>query len=110
MRMIPEHSLNAEDVRGMMLDSMEKHLSLRTEGYRSSTHQTFDLLLKAAAAGSSLEAVCADSCGVVACPIRGKRGGIRALCQGRGVSPRTTLSLTAPPLGWRWSIPGQNQA
>jgi len=64
--MIPEHSLNAEDVRGMMLDSMENHLSLRTEGYRSSTHQTFDLLLKTVAEGSSLEAVCADSCGAVA--------------------------------------------
>ena len=66
MRMIPEYALNAEDVRQMMLNTMEKHLSLKTEGYRSSTHQTFDLLLKAAAEGSSLEAVCADSCGGVA--------------------------------------------
>ena len=32
MRMIPEYALNAEDVRQMMLDAMEKHLSLRTEG------------------------------------------------------------------------------
>jgi putative transposase len=63
--MIPENALNAEDVRGMMLDRMEAHLSLRTEGYRISTNQTYDLLLKAAAEGSSLEAVCADSCGVV---------------------------------------------
>jgi putative transposase len=63
--MIPEYSLNAEDVRQMMLEAMEKHLSLKTEGYRSSTHQTFDLLLKATAEGSSLEAVCADSCGAV---------------------------------------------
>lgn len=66
MRMIPEYSLNAEDVRQMMLEAMETHLSLKTEGYRSSTHQTFDLLLKAVAEGSSLEATCADSCGVVA--------------------------------------------
>lgn len=64
--MIPEYALNAEDVRGMMLDRMEAHLSLKTEGYRSSTEQTFNLLLKAVAEGSSLEAVCADSCGVVA--------------------------------------------
>jgi hypothetical protein len=63
--MIPEYALNAEDVRGMMLDTMEKHLSLKTEGYRSSTEQTFNLLLKAVAEGSSLEAACADSCGVV---------------------------------------------
>jgi len=63
--MIPENVLNAEDVRGMMLDRMEKHLSLKTEGYRSTTHETFNLLLKAVAEGSSVEAVCADSCGVV---------------------------------------------
>lgn len=63
--MIPKYRLNGEDVRGMMLERMEKHLSLKTEGYRSSTGQTFNLLLKAVAEGSSLEAVCADSCGVV---------------------------------------------
>jgi hypothetical protein len=65
MRMIAEETLHAEDVRGMMLDAMERHLSLKTEGYRCRTVQTFNLLLKAAAEGSSLEAVCADSCGVV---------------------------------------------
>lgn len=63
--MIPENALNAEDVRGMMLDVMESHLSVKTEGYRSTTGQTFNLLLKAVAEGSSLEAVCADSCGAV---------------------------------------------
>ena len=63
--MIPENGLNAEDVLGMLLDRMEKHLSLKTEGYRSTTHETFNLLLKAVAEGSSLEAVCADSSGVV---------------------------------------------
>lgn len=57
MRMIPEHTLNAEDVRQMMLDAMEAHLNLKTEGYRSTTAQTFHLLLKAVAEGSSLEAV-----------------------------------------------------
>jgi putative transposase len=64
--MIPENALNAEDVRRMMLNTMEAHLSLRTDGYRSSTGQTMNLLLKAVAEGSSLEAVCADSCGAVA--------------------------------------------
>lgn len=63
--MIPEYALNAEDVRQMMLETMEKHLSLRTEGYRSTTDQTFHLLLKAVAEGSSLEAACADTCGGV---------------------------------------------
>jgi hypothetical protein len=64
--MIPECALNAEDVRAMMLNTMESHLSLKTEGYRSTTGATFNLLLKAVAEGSSLEAVCADSCGAVA--------------------------------------------
>ena len=63
--MIPEYALNAEIVHGMMLDTMEAHLSLRTEGYRSSSAETFNLLLKTVAESSSLEAVCADSCGVV---------------------------------------------
>jgi len=64
--MIPEYTLSAEDVHGMMLDVMERHLSLKTEGYRSTTNETFNMLLKAAAEGSSLEAVCSDSCGVMA--------------------------------------------
>ncbi len=64
--MIPEYALNAEDVRAMMLNVMESHLSLKTEGYRSTTNETFNLLLKAVAEGSSLEAVCADTCGGVA--------------------------------------------
>lgn len=63
--MIPEYALNAEDVRAMMLNTMERHLSLKTEGYRSTTDETFNLLLRAVAEGSSLEAVCADSCGGV---------------------------------------------
>jgi len=63
--MIAENSLNAEDVRQMMLNTMEAHLSFRTDGYRSSTGQTMNLLLKAVAEGSSIEAVCADSCGTV---------------------------------------------
>jgi hypothetical protein len=64
--MIAEYALNAETVRQMMLNTMEAHLSLRTEGGRSSTRQTMNLLLKAVAEGRSLEAVCADSCAAVA--------------------------------------------
>jgi len=63
--MIPEYALNAEDVRAMMLNTMERHLSLKTEGYRITTGETFNLLLKAVAESSSMEAVCADSCGAV---------------------------------------------
>lgn len=65
MKIIPEYALKAEDVRQMMLNTMEKHLSLKTEGYRCTTDQTFNLLLKAVAQGDSIEAVCADSCGGV---------------------------------------------
>jgi len=61
--MILERVLNAEDVRGMILDVREEHLSLKTEEYRSTTHETFNLLLKAVAEGRSLEVVCADSWG-----------------------------------------------
>jgi len=39
--MIPEHKLNAEDVRGMMLDVMEKHLSVKKEGNRSTKDESF---------------------------------------------------------------------
>jgi hypothetical protein len=63
--MIAEKTLKAEDVRQMMLSRMGKHLSLKTEGYRISTEQTFNVLIKTVAEGSSLEAVCADSEGVV---------------------------------------------
>jgi putative transposase len=63
--MIPEYALKAADVRQMMLETMETHLTVKTEGYRCSTAQTFNLLLKAVAEGSSLEAVWADSCGIV---------------------------------------------
>jgi hypothetical protein len=63
---IPENTLNAEDVRGMMLDVMERHPSMKTEDYRSITNETFNLLLKAVEEGSILEAVCADSCVLMA--------------------------------------------
>jgi putative transposase len=63
--MIPKYKLNAEAVRAIMVKTMERHLSVRTEGYRCTTTQTFDLLLKAVAEGSSLEAVCEDSGGAV---------------------------------------------
>jgi hypothetical protein len=55
MRMIPEYALNAEDIQQMMLDIMDTHLSLKTKGYRCSTGQTFNLLLKAVADSSSLD-------------------------------------------------------
>ena len=59
--MIAEYALKAEDVLAMMRKPMEEHLSLKTEGYRCTTPETLQLLLKVVAEGSSLEAVCADT-------------------------------------------------
>lgn len=60
MKSIPEHELKAETLHQMMLETLQSHLSLKTEGYRCSTEQVLNVLLKAVAAGSSLEAVCND--------------------------------------------------
>lgn len=59
--MIPEHELKAEDVHQMLFKTMQSHLSLKTEGWRCTTEQTLNSLIKAVADGSSLEAVCADA-------------------------------------------------
>jgi hypothetical protein len=89
--MIPEYALNGEDVRGMMLNVMEKHLSLKTEGYRSTTNETFNLLLKAVAEGSSLEAVCADSCGAMASNTLREQGGFTC-----GIIPNAGTVILIP--------------
>jgi DDE family transposase len=60
MTMIPEYRLHAEDVRQAMLKTMQSYLSLKTDGYTCTTEMTLSVLLKAAAQGSSIEAVCAD--------------------------------------------------
>jgi hypothetical protein len=39
---------------------LQSHLSLKTEGYRCTTEQGLNVLVKATAKGSSLEAVCSD--------------------------------------------------
>lgn len=57
MKSIPEYELKAETVHQMMLETRQNHLSLKTEGYGGSTEQVLKVLLKAVAAGSSLEAV-----------------------------------------------------
>lgn len=60
MKIIPKNELKAEEVHRTTLDMLQGHLSLKTEGYRCTTEQVLNLLLKAAAEGSSLEAVCSD--------------------------------------------------
>lgn len=63
MTIIPKNQLKAEDVHQTMLETLHSHLSLKTEGYRCTTEQVLNVLLKAAAEGSSLEAVCNDQSG-----------------------------------------------
>lgn len=60
MKMIPKNELEAETVRRMLLETLQTHLSLKTEGYRCTTEEVLNVLLKAVAEGSSLEAVCND--------------------------------------------------
>jgi putative transposase len=60
MKIIPENQLKAEDVHRMLLETLQTHLSLKTEGYRCTTEQVLNVLVKAAAEGSSLDAVCSD--------------------------------------------------
>jgi len=63
MKIIPRNELKAEAIHRMLLDTLQAHLSLKTEGYRCTTEQVFNVLVKAAAEGSSLEAVCSDQVG-----------------------------------------------
>lgn len=63
MMIIPKKQLKAEDVHQMLLDKLHRHLSLKTEGYRCTTEQVLNVVVKAAAEGSSLEAVCRDQAG-----------------------------------------------
>ena len=58
--MILEYELTAEDVRQAVLKTLRTNLSLETEGYRCDTEMTLNVLLKAAADNSSLEAACAE--------------------------------------------------
>lgn len=63
--MIAQAVLKAKDIYGLVVDTLQKHLSLKTEGWKCRTEQSLALLVKAVATGSSLEATCQDSCGVV---------------------------------------------
>lgn len=62
---IAQAVLKAKDICGMVVDTLQKHLSLKTEGWKCRTEQSLQLVVKALASGSSLEATCQDSCGVV---------------------------------------------
>jgi len=61
----PQRSFSAAQLRDQVLNHLEPHLSWTTEGYRVRTHITLDVLIKAAVEGTSLEAVCEDTLGLV---------------------------------------------
>lgn len=50
--MIPEYELKAEGVHQMMFKTVQTHLSLKTEGWRCTTEQTLNSLIKVVADGS----------------------------------------------------------
>jgi len=58
--MIHQYELKGEDIRAYTSQIMKKHLALDVNGYCCNTDMIFDILMKASAECSSLEAVCAD--------------------------------------------------
>ncbi|HEU0296648.1 MAG TPA: hypothetical protein VFR47_28185 [Anaerolineales bacterium] len=58
--MIHPYELKAEDVHAYTRQTMKKHFAIQAEGYCCTTDMILDVLIKASAEGSSLEAVCAD--------------------------------------------------
>jgi hypothetical protein len=58
--MIHPYELKAEDIRTFTSQVLKKHLSIAADGYCCKTDMLYDLLLKASAECSSLEAVCSD--------------------------------------------------
>jgi len=64
--MIPEYQLTAADVRHQTMKTLTEHLSLEANGYRCTTEMVLDVVLKASAERSSVEAACQDLVGVAA--------------------------------------------
>jgi putative transposase len=58
--MIHQYELKAEDVRAYTLRTLKRHLDIAAAGYICTTDMILDILLKASAECSSLEATCAD--------------------------------------------------
>lgn len=58
--MIHPYELKAKDVHAYTARVLKAHLGIKAEGYRCRTDMIIDILLKASAECSSIEAVCAD--------------------------------------------------
>jgi hypothetical protein len=58
--MIHQHELKAKDVHAYTAQLLKEHLNIEANGYRCNTDMVMDILIKASAECSSVEAVCAD--------------------------------------------------
>ena len=58
--MIPQYELKAEDIRAYTLNLLKDHVKLDVAGYVCTTEVIFDVLLKASAESSSIEAASND--------------------------------------------------
>lgn len=58
--MIAHAELTADEVRRLALEVMERHLRLEVSGYKCDSDMLYNVLLKAAAEGMSIEAVCQE--------------------------------------------------
>jgi hypothetical protein len=58
--MIHPHELKAEDVRAYTMQTLKRHFEIEAHGYCCTTDMICDVLMKASAECSSLEATCAD--------------------------------------------------
>jgi len=58
--MIHQHELKAEDVRAYTIRTLKTHFEIEAHGYCCTTDMIYDILMKASAESSSLEATCAD--------------------------------------------------
>jgi hypothetical protein len=58
--MIHQHELKAEDVHAYTIRTLKTHFEIEANGYSCKTDMIYDILMKASAECSSLEATCAD--------------------------------------------------
>jgi len=58
--MITKNSLKAEDVRQMSETMLRETLGIAVQGYKCTSEQVCNVLLKAAVEGMSVESICAD--------------------------------------------------
>jgi len=58
--MIPQQELTAQDIRETIHDVAQEHLPLEADGYISTGEMLYDVLMKAASEGISIDAACRD--------------------------------------------------